>query len=228
MKQDNTLEEETIRSGGLCGSTFVDQEFLKFLSYVVGYRALEDFKREHYGSLQKLIYKFFCPEVKLPFNDEEFETIELDLEAHCPALIPYIGGRIRDKLEDEDWVIDLKFEDVKKMFDPSINKIVDLINAQIYQVERLPRRRRIKTMFLVGGFSESAYLFKRIKGIFMNRIPKIITPPQPIAAVAKGMFSSLNHFIYFIFAHTFLIIFIFPQGACYYGLNKNIIKIKRI
>src|SRR3954452_2000211 len=65
---DRTLDEETVKSGGLCGSTFVDQEFLKFLGRIVGLNALEEFKEKNYGSLQKLIYKFFCPEVKLPFD----------------------------------------------------------------------------------------------------------------------------------------------------------------
>ncbi|CAB5125215.1 hypothetical protein RhiirA5_494389 [Rhizophagus irregularis] len=198
---DKTLEEETVRSGGLCGSTFVDQEFLKFLRLTVGSEAMDQFKKNHYGSLQKLIYKFFCPEVKLPFDGEsnEYEPIELDLEKYCPALIQYITGETKERLENEEWIIDIKFDDVMRMFDPAVNDIIDLIHAQL---ERLPKQRKLKTMFLVGGFSESTYLFKRVKSVFKNRIDddKIINPPDPIAAIVKG--------------------------ACYYGLNKNIVKIR--
>jgi actin-like ATPase involved in cell morphogenesis len=184
---DKTLEEDTVRSGGLCGSTFVDQEFIKFLRRVVGSKAMEDFKKNNYGSLQKLIYKFFCPEVKLPFDGDpsEFETIELDLEKYCPALIPYISGEAKDKLESEDWIIDLEFEDVKRMFDPVVNEIIDLINTQL---ESLPKRQKVKIMFLVGGFSESTYLFKRVKNVFKNDIPNITSPSEPIAAIAKGIY----------------------------------------
>ncbi|GES97069.1 hypothetical protein GLOIN_2v1646219 [Rhizophagus clarus] len=198
---DKTLEEETVRSGGLCGSTFVDQGFLKFLSLAVGSEAMEQFKENHYGSLQKLIYKFFCPEVKLPFGGEsdEFEPIELDLEKYCPALIQYITGETKEKLKNEEWIIDIKCEDVMRMFDPAVNDIIDLIHAQL---ERLPKQRKVKTMFLVGGFSESTYLFKRVKTVFKNRIDNIINPLDPIAAIVRG--------------------------ACYYGLNKNIIKIRTL
>ncbi|PKK78317.1 hypothetical protein RhiirC2_730084 [Rhizophagus irregularis] len=200
---DKTLEEETVRSGGLCGSTFVDQEFLKFLRLTVGSEAMDQFKENHYGSLQKLIYMFFCPEVKLPFDGEsdEFESIELDLEKWCPTLIQYISGETEEKLKKEEWIIDIKFDDVMRMFDPAVNDIIDLIHAQL---ERLPKQRKVKTMFLVGGFSESTYLFKRVKTVFKNRIDdnKIINPPEPIAAIVKG--------------------------ACYYGLNKNIIKIRTL
>ncbi|RIA83506.1 hypothetical protein C1645_786177 [Glomus cerebriforme] len=194
---DKTLEEETPRSGDPCGSTFVDQEFEKFLRRVVGSKAMEEFKEKNYGSFQKLIYEFFCPEVKLPFNGDpnDFETIELDLEKYCPALIPYITGEARKKLDSENWVIDIEFEDVMRMFDPVVNKIIDLISAQL---DSLPEQRKVTTMFLVGGFSESGYLFRRINNVFKKRISNILVPPEPIAAIAKG--------------------------ACYYGLNKKIIK----
>lgn len=184
---DKTLEENTVRSGGLCGSTFVDQEFQKYLGREVGLRALEEFKENNYGSLQKLIYKFFCPEVKLPFDgdSDNFEPIELDLEKYCPILIPYITGDAKTKLESLDWIIDLDFKDVMRMFDPVVNQIIDLINAQL---ESLPEQRKVKTMFLVGGFSESTYLFKRVESVFKNRVPNITKPPDPIAAIAKGIF----------------------------------------
>ena len=187
MLPDKTLEEETPRSGYPCGSTFVDQEFEKFLRRAVGLKAMEDLKEKNYGSLQKLIYEFFCPEVKLPFNGDpdEFESIELDLEKFCPALIQYISGEARKKLESENWVIDIEFEDVMRMFDPVVDKIIDLISAQL---ESLPEQRNVTTMFLVGGFSESGYLFKRIDNIFKKRIQNIIVPPEPIAAIVKGIF----------------------------------------
>ncbi|CAG8585354.1 3589_t:CDS:2 [Funneliformis mosseae] len=200
LQPDNTLEEETVRSGGLCGSTCIDREFVKFLGRMVGLRALITYKKRYYGNLQKLIYKFFCDEVKLPFtgDPETYENIELDIEKHCPDLMNLVCDEAKERLEEDEWVIDLEFEDVKKMFDPTISKIIALINAQI---ESLPKNK-IKVMFLVGGFSESEYLYKRIKSALIHLVPKIIVPPQPIAAIVKG--------------------------ACYYGLNKSIIKVRAL
>ncbi|CAG8562945.1 7176_t:CDS:2 [Rhizophagus irregularis] len=41
-------------------------------------------------------------------------------------------------------------------------------------------------MFLVGGFSQSKYLQKRIKEKFQQRIENISTPTLPIAAISRG------------------------------------------
>jgi len=41
-------------------------------------------------------------------------------------------------------------------------------------------------MFLVGGFSESKYLQKRIKQEFQGRVENISVPVQPMAAIARG------------------------------------------
>ncbi|CAI2191099.1 6328_t:CDS:2 [Funneliformis geosporum] len=41
-------------------------------------------------------------------------------------------------------------------------------------------------MFLVGGFSESKYLQKRIKEEFLHRVKNISVPIQPMAAIARG------------------------------------------
>jgi molecular chaperone DnaK (HSP70) len=180
----NKLREVTIRSGGLCGSTFVDEEFLKFLGRKVGIKALGAFKEQAYEDLQKLVHRFFCRYVKLPFtgNEDEFESIELDLETHCSPLIPYISGEHKDKLEDEDWVIDIEYHDVKKMFDPAITTIIRLIDAQLSNVPP----NKVKAMFLVGGFSESPYLTRRIKETFDERVQTIAFPRNPIAAIVKG------------------------------------------
>ncbi|CAB4438863.1 unnamed protein product [Rhizophagus irregularis] len=99
---DKTLEEETVSWFRSYGSV---------LKKII----MEVYK--------KLIYKFFCPEVKLPFDGEsnEYEPIELDLEKYCPALIQYITGETKERLENEEWIIDIKFDDVMRMFDPAVN-----------------------------------------------------------------------------------------------------------
>ncbi|CAB5125189.1 actin-like ATPase domain-containing protein [Rhizophagus irregularis] len=183
----NKLREVTVRSGGLCGSTFVDDEFLKFLGRKVGIKALGAFKEQAYEDLQKLIHRFFCRYVKLPFTgyEDEFEPIELDLETNCSALIPYISGELKDKLEEEDWIIDIEYDDVKNMFDPAIQTIIRLIDAQLNSVPP----NKVKAMFLVGGFSESPYLTRRIKESFEDRVQTIAFPRNPIAAIVKGAVS---------------------------------------
>ncbi|CAB5295713.1 unnamed protein product [Rhizophagus irregularis] len=87
-----------------------------------------------------------------------------------------------EQLEEDEWIIELKFEDVKRMFDPVINKIIKLIR------EQLNNSGTISAMFLVGGFSESKYLQKRIREEFSSKVKNsnISVPSQPVAAIVRG------------------------------------------
>ncbi|CAG8519740.1 9075_t:CDS:10 [Cetraspora pellucida] len=185
QRSNVTLKEETERTGDLCGSTYVDQEFIDFMGRTVGFTALQRLRSYAYGDLQKLVHRFFCENVKLPFtgDPDEFETIELDLESKCPSLIKYITGAERTNLENNEWIIELEFETVKKMFDPVVEKIIKLINNQLLDFKG---HRKCMAMFLVGGFSESTYLRKRVRERFQGHVPIIASPRQPIAAIVKG------------------------------------------
>ena len=114
------------------------------------------------------------------------------LQEKCPVLKQYVTGSEKKDLEDKEWVIELRFQDVKSMFDPLISKIVELINGQ------LNADNTCSVIFLIGGFSESKYLQKRIKEEFSDRVKQISIPQQSVAAVARG--------------------------ALKYGLNKKFIK----
>ncbi|GBB86778.1 hypothetical protein RclHR1_01320013 [Rhizophagus clarus] len=167
------LGEVTIRTGGLCGSTYIDKEFVKYLDNKFGKSAINNLKENHYGQYQFLIHEF-CKNVKLPFTGiiEDYNTYELDIKKICPKLKKYITK--------QDEIIKLAFVDVKKMFDPVIKKIIKLIRDQ------LNLDHTCSTMFLVGEFGESKYLQMRIREEFKQQIS---IPPRPIAAVARGAVS---------------------------------------
>jgi sugar (pentulose or hexulose) kinase len=67
------------------------------------------------------------------------------------------------------------------MFDPVVNKIIRLIHLQLSNAQE-----ECPTMILVGGFSESKYLQKRIREEFQHRVKNISVPNQPIAATLRG------------------------------------------
>ncbi|CAJ0759103.1 20599_t:CDS:2, partial [Entrophospora sp. SA101] len=97
----NKLSEITERSGDLCGSTYVDDEFIVFLENKFGFGALDEFRRNHYDQYQYLILNFFCPRVKFGFdgNNSSFRTIDLDIEKFCPALMKYVNDDIKEEME---------------------------------------------------------------------------------------------------------------------------------
>ncbi|CAG8842747.1 8534_t:CDS:1, partial [Racocetra persica] len=72
------------------------------------------------------------------------------------------------------------------MFDPIIEKIINLIDNQLFEFTRKQVKQKCKAVFLVGGFSESQYLIKRVREKFQRRVPIIASPREPIAAIVRG------------------------------------------
>ncbi|CAI2192069.1 14405_t:CDS:2, partial [Funneliformis geosporum] len=177
LLENNKLSERTIRGGDYCGSTFVDQKFLEFIGKMTGPFAIEQMKEHHYAQLQYIVQEF-CRFAKFKFTGEEsvFEPFELDLD-EIPVIKQYIKGEEEETLKSLYWFIEINFEEVQGMFDPVIERIINLIKGQLDQIEN-----DCCAMFLVGGFSESKYLQTRIKKEFYELFPSILVPAIPIAA----------------------------------------------
>ncbi|GBB85958.1 hypothetical protein RclHR1_01240009 [Rhizophagus clarus] len=175
-----TLGEITERTGDFCGSSYVDKEFIKFLERKVGKSTIENLRNNHYHQLQYLIQEF-CRRIKLPFTgDGDTEVFEIDIQELCPVLKQYCKGPEHEIMEESEWIIELTFEDVKEMFDPIVARIVRLIRGQ------LSSNNSCTAIILVGGFSESKYLQKRIKQEFSPQVNNISVPIHPMLAVVKG------------------------------------------
>ncbi|GES97211.1 hypothetical protein GLOIN_2v1845494 [Rhizophagus clarus] len=153
----NQLDEITERTGDFCGSTFIDTEFIKYLRKKFGDKPIDLLIDNNHEQMQYLIQQF-CRHCKIPFsgNDSDF-LYELDIQDTIPILKQYVtDNNIREALEENEWV--------------------QLDNAQ----------ETCSAMFLVGGFSESRYLQKRIRQVFEHRVDNISVPLQPIAAISRG------------------------------------------
>ncbi|RHZ44938.1 hypothetical protein Glove_707g31 [Diversispora epigaea] len=182
LSEGEKLNEPIEQNGEDCGGSFVDKEFLKFLGKKVGQSAIEKVTKEHHGDLQRVIQEFW-QFVKIPFTgeSENFESYELNLVEICPVMMQYVDNGYKKKMEEDEWVVTIEFDDVQSMFDPVIEKILGLVRSQ------LGKREDCSAMILVGGFSESKYLQSRIKKEFsasMNN--KIFVPPEPMVAIVKG------------------------------------------
>ncbi|PKY37992.1 hypothetical protein RhiirA4_500118 [Rhizophagus irregularis] len=179
---NNQLGEVTESIGDFCGSTFIDNEFIKFLRNKLGNSAIDLLITNNYGQFQYMIQKF-CQYVKLPFTGDpsEYRFYELDIQDCAPNLLQYVSEETRFKMEENEWMIEIDYDDVKAMFDPVINQIIKLIHSQLSNA-----RKECSAMFLVGGFSGSKYLQKRIKQEFQDIVKNISVPNQPIAATLLG------------------------------------------
>ncbi|GBB95731.1 hypothetical protein RclHR1_00260036 [Rhizophagus clarus] len=180
--KDRQLGEITERAGDYCGSTFIDRKFIEVLRKILGDHAIDSLRDNHYGQLQYMVQEF-CRNAKMPFTEEksEFTNYEMDIEEVVPVVMQYVTEEVKDKMEENDWVIEFRYDDIKSMFDPIVNRIIKLIQVQLDNSQE-----ECSAMFLVGGFSQSKYLQKRIKQEFQKRIKNISVPPLPIAAISRG------------------------------------------
>ncbi|CAG8579884.1 14375_t:CDS:2 [Funneliformis caledonium] len=179
---DKQLGEVTERAGDFCGSTFVDDEFIKYLRKKLGDKSMDSLKEKHYGQMQYLI-QHFCKSGKIPFTGDDPNFLyELDIQDTVPELKQYITDeKIRKALDNDDWIVEIDLETMKLIFEPVVQKILRMIKSQLDNAQET-----CSAMFLVGGFSESKYLQKRIKEEFLNRVKDISVPIQPMAAIARG------------------------------------------
>ncbi|CAB4437231.1 unnamed protein product [Rhizophagus irregularis] len=183
LLEDNILGEITERSGDFCGSTFIDKEFIKLLKHKVGNEAIDLLIERHYGQLQHLIQEF-CQNAKLPFNgDEPGFSYDLDLEESAPVLLQYVTGSVKDLMEEKEWMIEIDFNTIKSLFDPIVDRIIKMIRIQL---DNSSKSEKCSAIFLVGGFSQSKYLQRRIIEEFIDLVGNISIPSQPDAAVVRG------------------------------------------
>ncbi|CAK9196229.1 unnamed protein product [Sphagnum troendelagicum] len=76
--------------------------------------------------------------------------------------------------------LELSCADMKTIFDSVVERIIELIRAQMAQTSD------IKLMMVVGGFSASPYLMKRVRDTFIHQVEEVISPPDPGSAVCQG------------------------------------------
>ncbi|KAG9291214.1 hypothetical protein G9A89_021716 [Geosiphon pyriformis] len=182
LSHDRRLSEITIRTGDYCGSSFVDKNFLNYISKKVGVEAMLALSENNYGQLQYLVQQF-CLKIKHSFNGnlDDYKVKEFDLERICPAILKYVTGETKERLEEDEWLIEFDFDTVRAMFDPIIEKILMLIGQQLTASGGYCR-----AIFMVGGFSENHYLQWQVRHAFAPYVPIIAVPKHPIAAVERG------------------------------------------
>ncbi|XP_024370353.1 uncharacterized protein [Physcomitrium patens] len=177
---DYKVQELTESSGGLCGGTFVDESFLRFLSKRIG--CLDEFLRSVVPSYRSRLLKDwetikcgFGSEMMTTYDSTEI-TIHNRLAASWEAYEKERGYPPRDSYSE----VELTQQDLKDIFDPVVDEVIELIAAQLMQVSD------IKMMFVVGGFAGSHYLMQRIRARFSHDVEHIVSPPNPGSAIIQG------------------------------------------
>ncbi|KAF1845397.1 actin-like ATPase domain-containing protein [Cucurbitaria berberidis CBS 394.84] len=180
--EPTVIEEATIGNGDHCGGSFVDRAFLKWLERrlgtedfvdIAGCRS-EDIPHTSLSKKAAMMLQDFTLEVKSGFSGTETNYLRLP-------------GAIAD--DDTrgicDGEIKINFEDTIEMFEHPIRRTYELIGEQLQQA-RHNKKVEIKFVFMVGGFSESPYVYNKIKAFVETNNLQAIKPAYAWSAVARG------------------------------------------
>ncbi|KAI8144226.1 hypothetical protein BJV82DRAFT_608771 [Fennellomyces sp. T-0311] len=164
-----TLKEVTNGHGGSCGSGFLDlrmREYIKHKFYHFG--SINDSAMEH-------IMDTFVNIIKPEFDGYEDHFLDL------PASMG-LGDLTDESIGLENGSLCLPAQELREqVFEPVIEQVLQLIEGQLVQSPN-----NLEAIFLVGGFGQSNYLFRRVEEVFANRVGMIGVPPRGELAVVRG------------------------------------------
>jgi len=75
-------------------------------------------------------------------------------------------------------------DEVRDIFSPIVNQVLDLLGAQVLQVLKTAKKP-VGAILLVGGFGSSEYLYRRILAWSSGSIP-VLQPRNAWTAVVRG------------------------------------------
>ncbi|KAJ3046355.1 hypothetical protein HK097_000943 [Rhizophlyctis rosea] len=175
LLNDRKMRECSIGSGDTCGSSIVDEEFYAYLKERLGPNTMNNIT-----NAGKNLYTYF-------HNDWIAAKHEFDGTAAVDPLKMHLAiYRLLDPSEHSQDLsaIDIPPADMRQMFDPAVNRTLELIDAQLQACQA--NGKPVDRLILVGGFCSSPYLKRRIHETFATRVRYISTVAEPSAAVVNG------------------------------------------
>ncbi|KAM7206445.1 chaperone protein DnaK [Naviculisporaceae sp. PSN 640] len=160
------IQEAAPGTGGLCGSTFLNMRFKKFLTSRLGKLAGFD------DVLLAEAMETFEKSIKRKFT----------MAAARDEIFPVPVGGLQDNKEKgvSRGRYALKASDVWAIFEPVVEEVIKLVKEQI-KSSKVP----IRAVLMVGGFGASNYLKERLRNAIDKKI-LVLQPPNAWLAVAHG------------------------------------------
>ena len=182
--------EKHCPSGGTFGGIHVDQEFEHLMIKAFGDNFMRRFK-EHFPNDWQVIMNRFEEQKRA---EEEVDNDEISIALP----LNFMKSCYHDIGEDDD---DIN-ERIRRFFPENVSVSSDYLNITMGMLGNLHRPivtkiaeqmksllakqslQDVKTIFLVGGFSEAQFLRKEISRCFPDR--RILIPPDPQLAIIRG------------------------------------------
>lgn len=177
------LDEIAEGTGGPYGSTYVDQEFRKYLGRKLTAEALTRYEEEDPIGWLELMANW--ERKKCDFDPATTTVSYFDIPNRLYKILlkdyPQVLEKLANEQNDDDEKVHLSKETIQKMFQPVLDGLVQKVKEQFSRLDK----HGCDIMYLVGGFSTSPLLRERIQQEFGNQV-KIVMPSQPGAAIVEG------------------------------------------
>ncbi|KAF5021424.1 hypothetical protein F66182_6518 [Fusarium sp. NRRL 66182] len=160
------VEEAAPGSGALCGSTYLNMRFAKYLRGKLGRE--EGFDDEVMAEAMEIFEKKVKRQFSLSAAPDETYNIPVAGLANNKAL-----GISRGRFA-------LKASDLQTIFEPVVLEVLKLVKDQI-TASNVP----IRAILLVGGFGACNYLKERIRNT-VDKSVQILQPPNAWQAIVQG------------------------------------------
>ncbi|KAF8542987.1 hypothetical protein BDD12DRAFT_727596 [Trichophaea hybrida] len=167
------INENVTGTGDMCGSVFLNMRFKEYIRSLIGKKVFDGLKQRS----KKQMMQSWEDNVKFKFgNNLSGEDYEVSVHG-----VPNNKGK---NIEDDYHII--QPNEVQKIFDPIVDRIIKLVEQQVADVKR--KGENVAAILLVGGFGSSQYLLQRLKTteFLPGKFIEVLSPPNARTAIARG------------------------------------------
>jgi molecular chaperone DnaK (HSP70) len=180
------LKEVIEGTGGAYGSTYVDKYFFEtFLAKKLSPEIIEKIRNEKTTDYLEMINQW--ERIKTSFDctkDAKTQYFRLTPGAYR-LLSDQILNRLAKQQQGDDESIHITPKEMDEIFQSTLDGLVKTVQNEFDNLGNTS----CDYIYLVGGFSTSPLLQRRITQVFQSKVKKIIIPPTPGAAIVEGAVS---------------------------------------
>ncbi|XP_052068180.1 heat shock 70 kDa protein 12A-like [Mytilus californianus] len=187
---DGCLKELCRATGGKCGGTCVDSEYIQMLISILGESLIEIFKRENPESYLDLIREFETKKRTITFSpDTKKVNMVIPMTVVNKLCKTHINKDFKSALASSQFSdsivirgdkVRIDTDVFKKLFDKTIADILELIQ----EIFKMKKANSLNQILLVGGFSTCVLVQEAVRREFSNC--RVVIPFDPDLAVLKG------------------------------------------
>jgi len=188
IRDDGNIEEIYQVTGGAYGGIYVDQNFERLLENLFGIPKVKEYRINFPAEWRRLMNDF--ERKKRGRRAFDGNTTRINLPRNFLEMVPKPSTSDLDRRFARAWhdvqiyndeYLCLGPKTFRSLFDPVVNGII----IQMRQLLSKPALKKVRCLFMVGGFAESVILQKSVEKAFRSRY-KILVPNHAGIAVVQG------------------------------------------